>query len=90
MVDVSDRHFRFFMRLLSKHMYVYTEMLNEHAILFSKKRHQLMTFHPREHPIVCQLGGNDPDKMAQAAKIAEEYGYDEVNVNCGCPSTKTI
>jgi tRNA-dihydrouridine synthase A len=53
MVDVSDRHFRFFMRLLSKHMYVYTEMLNEHAILLSKKRHQLMTFHPREHPIVC-------------------------------------
>lgn len=53
MVDVSDRHFRYFMRLLSKHMYVYTEMLNEHAILYSKKRHQLMKFHPKEHPIVC-------------------------------------
>ena len=64
MVDVSDRHFRHFMRLLSKHCYLYTEMLNEHAILYSKKREQLLTFDASQHPVVCQLGGNDPDKMA--------------------------
>ncbi len=89
MVDISDRHFRFLMRLMSKNCYLYTEMLNEHAIIYSKKREQLLTFDPSQHPVVCQLGGNDPDKMAQAAKIVESYGYDEINVNCGCPSTKT-
>lgn len=53
MVDVSDRHFRYFMRLISKHCYMYTEMLNEHAILYSKKREQLLTFDPSQHPVVC-------------------------------------
>lgn len=90
MVDISDRHFRYFMRLLSKRCFLYTEMLNEHAILYaSKGRDSLLSFSPNQHPVVCQIGGNSPEKMALAAKIVEDYGYDEVNVNCGCPSNKT-
>lgn len=65
MVDVSDRHFRFFMRLLSKRVVLYTEMLNEHAILFARKgRESLLSYSENQHPLVCQLGGNDPEKMA--------------------------
>lgn len=92
MVDISDRHFRYFMRLLmpSKKTFLYTEMLNEHAILFAKHgRDRLLSYDEGQHPVVCQIGGNDPEKMAMAAKIVEEFGYDEVNVNCGCPSNKT-
>lgn len=90
MVDVSDKYFRYFMRLLSKHAFLYTEMLNEHAIIHAcQGRERLLSFSPNQHPVVCQLGGNDPIKMGQAAKIVEEFGFDEVNVNCGCPSNKT-
>lgn len=82
------------MRLLSKHCYTYTEMINEHAILYAKKgQASLLGFHkesPQQNPVVCQIGGNSPEKMALAAKVVEEYGYDEVNVNCGCPSNKTV
>jgi tRNA-dihydrouridine synthase A len=90
MVDVSDRHFRYFMRLLTKRSFLYTEMLNEHAIIYSKKgRYSMLSYSDNQHPLVCQIGGNNPEKMAQAAKLCEEWGYDEVNVNCGCPSSKT-
>ena len=90
MVDVSDRFFRYFMRHLTPNAYLYTEMLNEHAILHSKKRDAMLRYSDNQHPIVCQLGGNDPDKMALAAKIAaHDYKYDEINVNCGCPSDRT-
>lgn len=78
------------MRLLSKNCFVYTEMINEHAILYARKgRESVLKYNDLEHPVVCQIGGNSPEKMAQAARIVEEYGYDEVNVNCGCPSNKT-
>ena len=92
MVDVTDNYFRYMMRLLTKRSFLYTEMLNEHAILHIHKtgNRRLLDFTPNQHPVVCQIGGNDPLKVAQAAKIVEEWGYDEVNLNCGCPSAKTV
>lgn len=90
MVDITDRFFRHFMRYLTPNAVLYTEMLNEHAIIHTKSRHSLLAFSPGQNPVVCQIGGNDPEKMALAAKIAaEDYGYDEINVNCGCPSNRT-
>jgi tRNA-dihydrouridine synthase A len=68
MVDVSDRHFRYLMRLLSTRVFLYTEMLNEHAVLMARRgRVSLLSFSEGQHPVVCQLGGNDPAKMAAAA-----------------------
>ena len=65
MVDVSDNYFRYFMRLLTKHAFLYTEMLNENAVLKAcQGRDRLLWFTPNQHPVVCQLGGNDPDTMA--------------------------
>lgn len=92
MVDVTDNYFRYFSRFLTKHSFLYTEMLNEHAIIHIERtgNTKLLEFTPNQHPVVCQIGGNDPVKVAQAAKIVEQYGYDEVNLNCGCPSQKTI
>lgn len=88
MVDMTDNYFRFFMRHLTKHAYLYTEMINEHAIInIHKTGHKrLLNFSANQHPVVCQIGGCDPVKAAEAAKIVEEWGYDEVNLNCGCPS----
>ena len=89
MVDVSDKYFRYFMRLLTKHAFLYTEMVNENAVLHAcQGRDRLLSFSENQHPVVCQLGGNDPVTMGQAAKVCQEFGYDEVNVNCGCPSNK--
>lgn len=87
MVDVTDNYFRYFLRLISKHSFLYTEMLNEHAIIHKPS---LLKFTPNQHPVVCQIGGNDPLKVAKAAQMVEEAGYDEVNLNCGCPSQKTV
>ena len=89
MVDVSDKYFRYFMRLMTRHAWLYTEMVNENAVLHAcQGRERLLSFSPNQHPVVCQIGGNDPVTMGQAAKVAQEFGYDEVNVNCGCPSNK--
>ena len=92
MVDVTDNYFRFMMRLLTKHSFLYTEMINEHAITHIPKtgNTKLLDFTPNQHPVVCQIGGQDPNKVAEAAKLVEKWGYDEVNLNCGCPSQKTI
>ncbi len=87
MMDWTDRHCRFFHRLLSKNTLLYTEMINAGAIVHGDvPRH--LRFNAEEHPVALQLGGSEPDKMAQASKIAEEWGYDEVNINCGCPSER--
>eukprot|EP00347_Sterkiella_histriomuscorum_P020914 403335975 len=90
MVDVSDRFFRYFMRYMTPNAFLYTEMLNEHAIIHNKHRDAILGYSgDNQHPMVCQIGGNSPQKMAQAARIIQDYGYDEVNINCGCPSSKT-
>ncbi len=87
MLDITDRHCRVFFRLFSPHIRLYTEMIHCGAILFGD-RQRFLTFDACEHPVAIQLGGSDPAQLAQAAKIAEDYGFDEVNLNVGCPSDR--
>ncbi len=87
MVDWTDRHCRFFHRILSRRAILYTEMLAAAAVLRGE-RARLLDFSPEEHPVVVQLGGSDPAEMAEAAAICAEWGYDAVNINVGCPSNK--
>ena len=87
MMDRTDRHERFFLRSLSKKAYLYTEMINANAVLFGDQN-ELLKFNECEHPLAIQLGGNDPIKLSEAATISESYGYDEINLNIGCPSNK--
>ena len=87
MMDRTDRHERFFLRSLSKKAYLYTEMINANAVLFGNQN-KLLKFNECEHPLAIQLGGNDPIKLSEAASISESYGYDEINLNIGCPSSK--
>ncbi|WP_229748166.1 tRNA dihydrouridine(20/20a) synthase DusA [Lacimicrobium alkaliphilum] len=86
MLDWTDRHFRFFMRRISKHALLYTEMVTTGAILYGKGDY--LGFDEQEHPLALQLGGSDPGAMAECALRAQERGYDEVNINVGCPSDR--
>lgn len=87
MMDWTDRHDRFFLRLISKRARLYTEMVTTGAILFGDKQ-RFLSFDPAEHPIALQLGGADPKALAAAAKEGERFGYDEINLNIGCPSDR--
>ena len=87
MMDCSDRHSRFFLRLFSDHILLYTEMITAAAILHGDRDH-LLGFSAEEHPLAVQLGGSDPELLYRAAQICGEYGYDEINLNCGCPSDR--
>ncbi|MBM66405.1 MAG: tRNA dihydrouridine(20/20a) synthase DusA [Myxococcales bacterium] len=87
MMERTDRHFRAFLRCLTHQTLLYTEMVHGRAVV-SGNREKLLGFDSSEHPIALQLGGEDPDLLAQAAKIAEDWGYDEVNLNVGCPSDR--
>ncbi|HCP48124.1 MAG TPA: tRNA dihydrouridine(20/20a) synthase DusA, partial [Deltaproteobacteria bacterium] len=87
MMAVTDRHCRFLHRTLSKHTLLYTEMVSTGAILHGD-RSRWLTFSPEERPLVLQLGGDDPTALAECARIAEEHGFDEVNLNVGCPSPR--
>ncbi len=87
MMDWTDRHCRAFHRTLSKKALLWTEMVTADAVLHGP-RERLIGFSPQEHPLVLQLGGSDPAKLAEAARIAEGFGFDEVNLNCGCPSDR--
>ena len=89
MMDWTDRHCRAFMRLMTQHARLYTEMIHTGAILHGE-RQRILRFDKSEHPVALQLGGNDPDELARSAEIAERYGYDEVNINCGCPSDRVL
>ncbi len=86
MLDWTDRHCRFFWRLMSKKAMLYTEMVTTGAIIYSKKDHLL--YNEEEHPVALQLGGSVPSDLAICAKKAQEYGYDEINLNIGCPSDR--
>lgn len=87
MLDWTDRHERYFLRLLSRHTRLYTEMVTTGALLHGDvKRH--LQFDVSEHPLALQLGGSDPAALAQCAMLAEDWGYDEVNINIGCPSDR--
>ena len=89
MMDWTDRHCRYFFRLLSSFTQLYTEMITSKAILRGDKN-RLLDYNSREHPLVLQLGGSDPKEMAQCAQIAKQWGYDEVNINVGCPSYRVF
>jgi tRNA-dihydrouridine synthase A len=87
MMDWSDRHCRAFHRTLTRHALLYSEMITAVAIVRGDRR-KLLDFHDSEHPVALQLGGSDPRELAEAAKIGEDFGYDEVNLNVGCPSDR--
>jgi len=87
MMDWTDRHCRYFHRGLTKRARLYTEMVTAEAIIRGNKDH-LLGFDPEERPLALQLGGNAPEKLAEAARVGEDSGYDEINLNVGCPSTK--
>lgn len=87
MMDWSDRHCRYFWRLLTRRARLYTEMVTTGAILYGD-RDRFLRFNPEEQPLALQLGGSDPRALAECARIAEDYGYDEINLNCGCPSDR--
>ena len=87
MMKKTDRHFRFLARQFTRKSMLYTEMIHSNAILKGDKN-KLLSFSEIEHPVGLQLGGSDPETLAQAAKIGEDFGYDEINLNVGCPSKK--
>lgn len=87
MMQYTDMHDRYLLRLISKKVFLYTEMVTTGAILYGKCFHQL-EFNKEEHPVAIQLGGSDIDDLVKSAKIAEDYGYDEINLNVGCPSDR--
>ena len=91
MMGITNTHFRYFMRLLTKETVLYTEMIHHDAILNCKEGYsKLLQYNQIEHPLVLQLGGNNPELLGKCAEIANKMGYDEINLNCGCPSTKVI
>ncbi|WP_227285984.1 tRNA dihydrouridine(20/20a) synthase DusA [Boseongicola sp. H5] len=87
MMDWTDRHCRYLHRLMSRNVLLYTEMVTAPAVIHGD-RDRLLGFDPAEHPVALQLGGSDPRELAEAARIAAGYGYDEINLNIGCPSDR--
>ena len=87
MMDWTDRHCRYFHRLLTRHARLYTEMITTGAILHGDQE-RLLTFDASEHPVAVQLGGSDPIELAESARICADWGYDEINLNVGCPSDR--
>tara|TARA_B100000427_G_scaffold274638_1_gene242854 strand:+ start:248 stop:1240 length:993 start_codon:yes stop_codon:yes gene_type:complete len=87
MMDCTDRHERYFLRLISKNILLYTEMIVSEAIDRGDKK-KLLAFNINEKPLALQIGGSSPDLLANAAKLGEDFGYDEINLNLGCPSKK--
>lgn len=87
MIDCTDKYFRQFIRQISTHAYLYTEMITSHALLKGEVNH-LLAYDEVEHPLALQVGGCDPTDLARCAKLAEDYQYDEINLNVGCPSSR--
>jgi tRNA-dihydrouridine synthase A len=87
MMTHTDRHFRYFLRLISKHVFLYTEMITTGAIIHGKQ-YERLKYSDVEHPLALQLGGNNANELSICASIAEQFGYDEINLNIGCPSDR--
>lgn len=87
MMDWTDRHCRLFHRQITRHTWLYTEMVTTGALLYGDVARHL-NFNDEEHPIALQLGGSEPDELARSAKLGQQWGYDEINLNCGCPSER--
>ena len=88
MLDCTDRHFRVLMRQITRRGLLYSEMVVAQALHHTDRRDRLLDFDPVEHPIALQVGGDDPTLLAEAARLASAWGYDEINLNVGCPSQK--
>ncbi len=88
MMDCTDRHYRFLARLISRRARLYTEMVTAAAIVRGKDPERFLGFDGDQQPLTLQLGGSDPAELAKAARMAERFGYDEINLNCGCPSDR--
>ena len=88
MMDWTDRHCRYFHRLIAPSVQLYTEMVTTGALIFGNDRERFLGFNEAEHPVALQLGGSDPKDLATCAKMGEDAGYDEINLNCGCPSDR--
>lgn len=89
MMDYTDRHFRYWMRLTSQKTWVYTEMLTTQTLLHGETA-RFLAYHPHEQPIALQVGGNEPSALARCAVLAENHGYQEINLNVGCPSDRVL
>lgn len=87
MMDWTDRHDRYFLRLIAPNVLLYTEMVTANALIHGDYQ-RFLKFHPMEHPVALQLGGSESAKLAQCAKMGEDFGYDEINLNVGCPSDR--
>ena len=87
MMDCTDRHDRFFLRLMSKNVMLYTEMVATKSAIHGDRK-KILSYSPEEKPLALQVGGSDKDELSEVAKIAEDMGYDEININLGCPSKK--
>lgn len=87
MLDWTDRYFRYFLRRITRRTLLYTEMITTGALLHREPGH-FLDFHPDEHPLALQLGGSEPNELAACARLAEQWGYDEINLNVGCPSDR--
>ena len=87
MMDCTDRHDRFFLRLISKKVMLYSEMVATKSALHGDRK-KILSFSPEEKPLALQVGGSDKGELSEVAKIAEDMGYDEININLGCPSKK--
>lgn len=87
MMDWTDRHCRYFLRQISRHTRLYTEMVTTGALIHGD-RERFLRFDPAEHPLALQLGGSDPGELAACARLGEDWGYDEINLNLGCPSER--
>jgi tRNA-dihydrouridine synthase A len=87
MMNCTDKHDRYFLRLIAPHVRLYTEMVTVNALIHGDAE-RFLAFDPLEHPVALQLGGSEPKKLAQCAKLGADYGYDEINLNVGCPSDR--
>lgn len=85
MMECTDRHFRYLLRLISRRVLLYTEMITTTALIYGDRK-RFLRFDSSEHPVAIQFGGSDPYQLAECAKMAADYGYDEINLNVGCPS----
>ena len=90
MMDCTDTHFRMIMRKISSKALLYTEMVVAQSLIYSKNRERFLNFNKEEHPISIQFGGDNPEHLKEAAKMAQDWGYDEINFNVGCPSSRVL
>ena len=88
MMDCTDKHFRMLMRKISSKALLYTEMIVAQSLIYTKQKHRFLDFNKEEHPISIQFGGDNPQILKEAAQMAQDWGYDEINFNVGCPSPR--